>query len=130
MNEITAKDKPFNDIPSGASSPHKLVNHLFDQAHQIMLRYQSSIESYDENQANKNISSDRSIRLKLTAEDIEIIKQMLIRRISDDRPTDRSTDKLICQLKIQTNRLMVLLDEFDEEVSETQSDMKLDNVTV
>ena len=130
MNDTTAKDKPLNDSLTGISFSSKLVNNLFDQAHQVMMRYNRSIEAENQNQAVKMCESDRSIRLQRTAGDIEIIKQMLIRRINVNQTTDRSTEKLICQFKIQTNRLMVLLDEYDEEISEIQSDVKLDNIAI
>lgn len=55
--------------------------------------------------------STRLIRLKRTAENLEQVEQSLIRRMGLADRTDRATDKLICQLQIQTNRLLAQLDE-------------------
>jgi hypothetical protein len=58
--------------------------------------------------------SDRVLRLTRSAERLHRIEEDLIRKIADDYPTDKRTQRLLTEMQICTNRILVQLGDLQQ----------------
>ena len=114
MDKTLAKDKPV-DIPASSDNNPTALNRVLSAICQVISTDGSEADQPTPSGPNQTDRSTRLIRLKRTAENLEQVEQSLIRQIGIAHTTDRATDKLICQLQIQTNRLLVQLGELIDE---------------
>lgn len=115
MDKTIVTDRSVNNSSSNNNYNHTPVSRVISTIRQIISTGDASDDPPGPTEPTQDDRSKRLIRLKRTAENLDEIEKSLIRRIGATHTTDRATDKLICQLQIQTNRLLAQVGEFIDE---------------
>jgi hypothetical protein len=75
----------------------------------------TSSDTTTENAAEIETRRNLVTEIHHTADSLDQIEQTLLRKLGIGQATDRATDQLICQLRIETNRLIEQISELLED---------------